>query len=67
MKRFLDRTAHGELIVIQHDGTRIALRPLLPSGNDPDVAPPGYFAQDYTANDVAELNHLAFQGPLRIV
>jgi hypothetical protein len=54
--------AGGETVVIQRAEQRVALHRL--SGALPiDVAPPGYFADDYSPEEVAELNTLASQAP----
>src|SRR5437899_759021 len=54
--------AGGETIVVEKDEQRIALRRFV-VGADPEFAPPGYFANDYSPEDVAELNSLASQAP----
>ena len=50
--------AGGETVIIQRQQQRVALQPL-----QTDVAPPGYFARDYSADEIAELNALAGQTP----
>jgi len=54
--------AAGETVVIQRNGQRVVLRPL-PHSTEPDVAPRNYFADDYSCEDVAELNSLASHAP----
>ena len=38
-----------------------------PSAGGSEAAPPGYFADDYSTEEIAELNQLAAQGPSRLV
>lgn len=52
----------GETVVIQRDNHRVALRSLEAIPN-PEVAPPEYFAEDYSPEEVVELNALASQAP----
>jgi len=54
--------AGGETVVIQRNEQRVALRHLTES-SEPGIAPPGYFADDYTREESSELNALAAQAP----
>jgi hypothetical protein len=56
----------GETVVIEREHDRVALRSL-PAKADPTIAPPGYFAGDYSGEELAELNHLAAQTPLTVL
>lgn len=59
-----DLVAAGELVVIARKDQRVALHSLQ-AQNDPAVAPPGYFANDYDPAEINELNSLASKGPQR--
>ena len=50
------------MIVVERDDQRIALRRLA-EGADPEIAPPSYFANDYSPEEIIELNALASQAP----
>ena len=52
----------GETVVIARNGQRVAVQSLS-SSEEPAIAPPGYFANDYDASEIAELNALAARGP----
>ena len=58
--------AKGETVVIQREQQRVALRRVAESPES-EVAPPGYFAQDYSPEEIAEMNTLATQAPGRAV
>jgi hypothetical protein len=47
-------------VVIQRQGQRVALRSLA-NNAAPDIAPRDYFADDYSREDITELNTLASQ------
>ena len=51
-----------ETVVIERDDQRIALR-RIPASADPGIAPPNYFADDYSREEITELNALAAQAP----
>jgi hypothetical protein len=56
--------AKGELVVISQNNLRVAVHAIEDCGTQEfDVAPPGYFAADYSAEDVAEINLFAAHGP----
>jgi hypothetical protein len=57
-----DMAIGGELVVVARNQQRVAVH-LLGASNEPEVAPPGYFEDDYSADDVGELNALASRGP----
>ncbi len=54
--------AQGETVIIKRDGQRVALRSE-EDGYPPKTAPPGHFADDYSPEEIAELNMLASQNP----
>ena len=54
--------ASGETVLIERDDQRVALRRVTDVA-ELDVAPPGYFAEDYSDDEISELNGLASQGP----
>ena len=61
-ERMFQLAAHGETVVVQRHQQCVALRPYTP-GTDPEMAPRGYFAGDYSPEEAAELNTLASQAP----
>jgi len=63
-ERVFQLAADGETVVIQRNGQRVALHTLANSP-EPEVAPPGYFANDYSPEEIAELNSIASRGPKR--
>jgi len=52
--------AEGEMVVIQRNEQRVALHRLTDSS---EIAPPGYFADDYSREEIVELNGLASHAP----
>ena len=60
------RVLGGETIVIQEEAGRVALHAFVPS-DAPELAPPGYFAKDYSPSEIAELNQLAAHAPTSLV
>jgi len=57
----------GQTVVIAREGQRVAVH-CIPALGDSDLAPPGYFLEDYNAEEVAEMNALdsdGFQTPPR--
>ena len=50
--------ANGETVVIQRDKQCVTLRRF-----DDDIAPPAYFAEDYSREEITELNSLASHAP----
>ena len=52
----------GETVVIYRNGQHVALRSLQ-NAADLEVAPSGYFTEDYSREDIDELNTLASQAP----
>ena len=52
--------ADGETVVIHRNHQRVALQRL---ADGSQAAPPGYFAEDYSREEVAELNAVASQAP----
>jgi hypothetical protein len=52
----------GEFVVIARNEQRVAIHSLH-SVADQDVAPPGYFKNDYDDSDIAQLNSFAARGP----
>ncbi|MBI4663300.1 MAG: hypothetical protein HY735_31250 [Verrucomicrobia bacterium] len=65
--RLFDRVLQGETIIIENADQRVALHALTPAAGGSETAPCGYFAEDYSTEEIAELNQLAAQGPLRLV
>ena len=61
-QRVFQLAASGETVVIERDDQRLALHRLADSPV-PDIAPPGYFAQDYSEDEVAELNRIGSRSP----
>ncbi len=57
--------ASGETVVIEREENRVAVRPL-PNSGESAIAPPGYFADDYSSEETAELNALASQSPVTV-
>ena len=51
--------AAGETVVIQRNGQQVALHIVA----ETETAPRGFFAGDYSHDEVAELNRLASQAP----
>jgi hypothetical protein len=54
--------ANGETVVIQRDKQCVTLRRFA-GRDDDDIAPPAYFAEDYSPEEIAELNSLASHAP----
>ena len=52
----------GETVVIEREAHRVALQ-LLPEKEESFIAPPGFFAEDYSEEEIVELNAFAAQGP----
>ena len=52
--------ASGETVVIEQADQRVALQSMR---GGLEVAPPGYFAEDYSSEEIADLNRLGSQGP----
>ena len=54
--------ARGEMVIIKRDDQQVALKNMDDNlaGN---IAPPGYFAGDYSSQEISELNTLASQAP----
>jgi len=52
----------GETVVIHRNGQQVALRSVS-TATELDMAPSGYFADDYSNEEVAELNAVASQAP----
>jgi hypothetical protein len=61
LPRLCERAAAGETVVIQSNHLRIALQPI--AGADPLIAPPGYFSDDYSSDEIRQLNEIAARGP----
>ena len=61
-ERIFKLAANGETIVIERDEQRVTLQ-RLPRRTEPDIAPPDYFAADYSTEEAAELNALASHAP----
>jgi hypothetical protein len=62
-KQMFELAAAGETVVIQReDGQRVALRSVA-NQSEPEIAPRGYFADDYSREDIAELNTFASLAP----
>ncbi|MCI0534039.1 MAG: hypothetical protein L0Z50_02310 [Verrucomicrobiales bacterium] len=58
--------ASGEIVVIQRDREPVAMQPFA-APTDSGIAPAGYFAEDYSPDEIAELNALAAQAPARVL
>jgi hypothetical protein len=58
-QHLFDLAADGETIVIERADQRVALHRVAHS----EIAPPDYFAEDYSQEEVAELNDLASHAP----
>ncbi len=58
--------AGGEIVVIQGDQESVAMQPSAVQ-TDFGLAPPGYFANDYSLEEIAELNALASQAPQTVL
>jgi antitoxin (DNA-binding transcriptional repressor) of toxin-antitoxin stability system len=54
--------ANGETVVIQRNTQRVALSPLAENAQS-DIAPPGHFGDDYSPEEITELNALASHAP----
>lgn len=54
--------ASGETIVIERERQRVAIHRLADK-SFPEIAPPGYFEEDYSSVEIEELNRLATRGP----
>ena len=61
-QRVFQLATSGETVVIERADQRLALH-LMADSPVPDVAPPGYFAEDYSEVEVAQLNHLGSASP----
>lgn len=61
-ERVFKLAASGETVVIQRHQQRVALR-LYAANADHEIAPTGYFSEDYSLGETAELNALASQAP----
>ncbi|MBM3841374.1 MAG: type II toxin-antitoxin system Phd/YefM family antitoxin [Verrucomicrobia bacterium] len=59
-ERVFKWAAGGETVVIQRQDQSVALQAFR-TASDPETAPAGYFAKDYTPEEAAELNLLASQ------
>ena len=57
-----DLARGGEMVVIARNHERVAVHSF-PTSEEPDLAPPGYFENDYEPAEIDELNALAAQGP----
>jgi hypothetical protein len=62
-QQLFDLAADGETIVIERADQRVALHRLGDRSEQAGTAPPGYFLQDYSREEIAELNALASQAP----
>jgi hypothetical protein len=56
----------GETVVIEREAHRVTLQ-LLPEKTEAFIAPPGFFAEDYSREEIAELNAFAAQGPRAVL
>jgi hypothetical protein len=65
-QRVFQLAASGETVVIERDEQRVALHRV---GDSPsqDMAPLAFFAEDYSADEIHELNRLASQGPQALI
>jgi hypothetical protein len=54
--------SQGELIVVTRNNEKVMLRSMS-TISELEIAPPGHFANDYDAQEIAELNSLAALGP----
>jgi hypothetical protein len=61
-ERVFQLAAAGETVVIHRNGQRVALRSLSNEA-EPEVAPRNFFANDYSPEEISELNTLASQAP----
>jgi len=60
--RLFEIAARGETVIIQGKDQRVVLQSVAGS-REPSVAPPDYFAHDYSGEEIGELNRLASQAP----